>query len=139
MRKSINMSCLWHSTKTADDLEDSASKQIREAQNLGEAHDHLQLLQLIAGNDHLIAGNEIYRVRRLAFVNRGEVHRDLVQRSIRLFTKHHDTAAIAGLQDAARFRDSFAHRQASRHQLDSRSPDVADHAVAVRTRLIERD
>ena len=125
--------------KTADDLEDSASKQIREAQHLREAHNHLQLLQLVAGNDHLIAGNEIYRVRRLAFVYGREIYRDRFQRSIRLLAEHHDTAAIAGLQDAARFRDCFGYRQATRHQLDSRSPDVADHAVAIRTRLIERD
>src|SRR5207248_2198402 len=73
------------------------------------------------------------------FVYGREIYRDRFQRSIRLLAEHHDTAAIAGLQDAARFRDCFGYRQATRHQLDSRSPDVADHAVAIRTRLIERD
>ena len=37
----------------------STSEDIRERQNLREAHDCLQLLQLVAGDDHLIAGHQI--------------------------------------------------------------------------------
>ena len=55
----------------------------RKAEHLGKAHDRLQLLQFIAGDDYLIARNQINRVGRLAFVDRRKVYGNWLQRSVR--------------------------------------------------------
>src|SRR5438046_5002228 len=106
-------------------------KQSREGQDLSESHDRLQLLQSVSGNDNLIAGDQIDRIRRLATIDGGEVDRNLRQTSVRLLTQDHNLFAIARLQYAASLGDGFAHRKTPGHQSDSRLSYVADHAIAI--------
>src|SRR5438552_10936255 len=72
-------------------------------------------------------------------IDSGEVDRNLRQTSVRLLTQDHNFFAIAGLQDAAGFGDGFADGKTTRHQSDSRLAYVPDHAVAIRSGLIERN
>src|SRR5260370_33182518 len=75
----------------------STCKQSREGQDLGKSHDGLQLLQSVARNDDLIAGDQIDRIRRLAAIDISEVDRNLRQTSVRLLTQDHNLFAITGL------------------------------------------
>jgi hypothetical protein len=55
-------------------LQNAAGKDSCEAKNGKEGHDLLEALQLVAGNDHLIAGNEVSDIRSSAFVDSAHVY-----------------------------------------------------------------
>jgi len=86
----------------------------------------------------LITRLEIDGVRGLAFVDGANVDGNRLQVPIRLLAQHVNFALVAGLQNAARFGNSFGHGQSSRHQANTGLRDVANYAVTIRTGAIKR-
>src|SRR5688572_28380466 len=107
------------------------------ASNIGEAHDGLELLELVSGDENLITEREINVIQLLAFVNPRHVNNNLAHLAVRLATQHSDFAPVAGIQDATCFGYRFRHGHATVHQTNAWLEHVAKNAVAIRRRLFQ--
>src|SRR6266849_105152 len=81
---------------------ESTRKQTRKAQHREEGRQRaLPFLEAITGDDNLIAGQKINRVRRLTFVNGRDVHGNRSEIATLLFAQNENFLLVARLQDTA--------------------------------------
>src|SRR3989440_3804150 len=101
--------------------ESAGGEDAREAENRGGTeYPGPNLLPLVAGHDHLIAGIEIEIVRCFPLVDGGKINRDRLHVAVGAASRHDDFTNVGVRHRPARKPDRFADRQPPRHRTDPR-------------------